>query len=69
MVEKHDYEEALAKLMGVKVVTDRINSASITETLDLLIRKVEGELKEGELKELVYQEYKAAGKTAHDIQT
>jgi len=64
MVEKHDYEEAWTKLTEVKVITDRINSATITETLDLLIRKIEGELKE-----LVYQEYKAAGKTAHDSQT
>lgn len=64
MVEKHDYEEALAKLAEVKAVTDRINSATITETLDLVIRKVEGELKE-----VVYQEYKTAGKTAHDIET
>lgn len=63
-VEKHDYEEAWTKLLEVKVITDRINSATITETLDLLIRKVEGELKE-----VVYQEYKAAGKTAHDIET
>jgi len=64
MVEKHDYEEALTKLAEVKAVTDRINSATITETLNLLIRKIEGELKE-----VVYQEYKEAGKTAHDIQT
>ena len=54
MPERKDYEEALEKLTELKEVTDRINSARVTEALAKTQQLIEEELKEA-----VYQDYKA----------